>query len=201
MSDEATQDARAILLEGIYADEELRPGLQALIAKKHPNTVAKMPDYAAREAIKAEREEWRKERDADKAEREREKNAGELARRRHDITAGFTGRDGTRVKVSAEDVAAIEKLMIEEGIGSHRAAAELYAAQNRVAAPSAPASRNALVPGRGGAGGDEFKWLEPAFAGDRSTLDRVARDEADKVWADLRAGGARAEHWLSRYGG
>lgn len=201
MAEEATQDQRAVLLETLYNDDEIRPALQALIAKKHPKTIATMPDFSARQEIDKAKAEWRKEVDAEKASRDAERNAGELARRRAEIKQGFTGRDGQRVQVTDDDVAAIEKLMVEEGIASHRAAAELYTAQRRIAAPSATHSRSVYLPGTGLDARDDYKFLEPGLKGDRSALDRAARDEAERVWADLRAGGSRADHWLSRYGG
>jgi hypothetical protein len=201
MSDEATQDARAVLLESLWGDEEIRPALQDLIAKKHPKTAATMPEVGVRRAIDAARTELQSEREKFRLEREQERNVAEVRRRREEIVSGFTARDGSRVKIAPADVEAVEKLMIDEGIGSHRAAAELYAAQTRVAAPTPSTGRNMEIPGRRGAGGDEYAWLKPGIEGDRSALDRVARDEAERVWDTLKRGGAEAESLLTRYGG
>lgn len=197
--EEKAERAKAILLDGIYNDDELRPALQGLIAKKFPKAKAEMPDFVAREEFGKERESFSKERDEWRKERERDKNERDLRDRRARLVSGFTGMDGARLRVEPSDIEAVEKLMMEEGIASHERAAELYLASRRVAAPVTYSHRNAEVPGVGGAGGAEYEWLKPGVAGDRTTLDRVARAEAERVWADIKSG--RGDKWIQTYGG
>lgn len=195
----ADEKAKLILLDGLYADDDLRPQLQKLIATKYPKSRAAMPDLIAREEFGKERESFTKERDEWRKEQERDRNERELAARRTRIVSGFKAMTGETLRVSAEDLPAIEKLMMDEGIASHERAAELFLASRRVAAPQPSYSRNAQVPGVGGAGGEEFSWLKPGIDGDRTALDRVARDEAERVWGDIRAG--RGDRWIQTYGG
>src|SRR5437762_4049302 len=193
---EAERNAIAALHQSLWDDPDVGPEFKKLIAKKHPKAREKMPDLMAREAVDAELVTLRKERDEDRKEREAERNARLLEQRRRKMTEGFTARDGSTVRLSPEDIPNVEKLMLEEGIADHETAAFLFETSRRVAAPRASYSSRAEIPGVNGAGGDDYKWIVPGVNGDRTALDQVTRDQANRIWDDLRNGRNR-DKWLA----
>jgi hypothetical protein len=180
-------DARTRLSESLWNDPETRPEMERIVKKKFPNAPIASHDLR----VEGERilSEVRKERAAFADERKAVRQEDHLREARETLLAD------PELHVRPEEIPAIEKLMQEELIGSHRAAARLYRAQQTVATgrtepPGGPLS----VPGLNGAGGDEFKWLVPALGGDKSVLDSVTRTKAHEIISDFRNG--RGDRWL-----
>jgi hypothetical protein len=188
--------AIAEMQDALYEDETYGPQYQKLIAAKFPKAKDKMPQLIAREATEAALGELRTERDAYRKERDADKNARELAERRQRLLTGFRAPDGTIIKVGAEDIPKIERVMIDEGLASHEIAAHWWTSQQRVASPRTYQTRRAEVPGLHGAGGDDFKWLEAGIKGSGQDLDRVTHDRASEIWDDLTHGRNR-DKWLA----
>lgn len=177
----AMPDARTQLAEALFNDPETRPLIEQGIVKKWGDKgKAAIPGYGLREAMEqdraalaAEREQWRAERERDKAERE-------LERSRRSVY------DDPTLRIQPHEIEHVEKMMVERSIGEHRAAAELYRAnQQRVAEPRG-ISFAADVPGLNGAGGDEFKGII-------ADADGWARNRAAEIINDFRAG--RGAKW------
>ena len=86
-----------------------------------------------------------------------------------------------------DEIPIIEKKMKDEVIGTHRAAARLYRAEQQIAAPRSDVTGPLEVPGLNGAGGDEFKDIvqNPELWG---------RKMATRVLNDFRGG--RGQRWL-----
>ena len=173
MPPEQDQDARALLAEALWSDPETRPELEKIIKKKFPH--APIPTFEARQEgervmteVRKEREEWRKETAAERAR-------GELVTARREIM------EDPDLHIQAGEVAAVEKLMQDELIGTHKAAARLYRAQQQIAAPRPEPGGSLQVPGVRGAGGNEFKGIV-------ENPDQWARDKAHEVLAEFRRG-------------
>lgn len=188
MSDQA-QDNRALLAESLYnhSDPEISGEFKRLIAKAHPQARAAMPEVIVREEgakLLAEGrkmiEDFRKEREADKIADTRQSWQSRLLK-------GFKAPDGSTMRVSAEDIEGIEKFMVDNDTASPEIAAFAYLTQKRVAAPtSAPDYGGIRIPGQEGTG-DHFKGLMAA-------PDQWARTEANKMWAEFKAG--RGQQYL-----
>ena len=173
MSDEARSDARAMLAEALFNDPEEGPKIREIIARKFPKTKGMMPDLVIREESEKTRAEIRKEREEWKREQDQERNQRALDRAREELLAD------PELKVRAEELPAIEKLMQDELIGTHKAAARLYRAQQVVAAPRGSSLME--VPGLNGAGGAEYKGLV-------ENPDKWAREKAHEVISDFQKG-------------
>ncbi|HEX6775517.1 MAG TPA: hypothetical protein VF238_06700, partial [Methylomirabilota bacterium] len=131
------------MIEETWADPKSRPLLQKALKTKYPN--AQIPELEVREAHEqtqaqiTEREQKLEARMSKfEAEREHDLRIAELKAQR------YTG----------DDIAAIEKIMAEEGIGLHQNAAIVYDSRRQVGSPRTPASeaRTSMTPrayGRG----------------------------------------------------
>lgn len=186
---ERNDDARALLAESLWThpNPEISTKFKNLIAEAHPNAKSQMPDVVVREEgaklLSEGRkmiEDFRKEQDATKIARERESWQARLLK-------GFKGPDGALLRVDPDDIPEIEKIMVEHATASPEMAAGYYLAQKRVAAPtSAPDYGVVRIPGAEGTG-DHFKGL-------MANPDQWARAEANKMWADFKAG--RGQQYL-----
>ena len=166
----------------LYNDPETGPVLRDLIAKKFPKAKAQMPDVLAREAGSQILTEVRTELAKERTERLRERQERDLDRDRRAIM------EDPDLHIAPDEIAAVEKLMQDEIIGTHRAAARLYRAQQQLAAPrQSIESAELQVPGRMGAGGDEFKGI----LADR---DGWSKARTHEMIADFRSG--KGSRWL-----
>lgn len=172
-SPEQGQDARALLAEALWSDPETRPELERIIKKKFPH--APIPTFEARQEGERVLTEVRKERDEFKRETAAERERTALAAARREIM------EDPELHIQAGEMAAIEKLMQDEYIGTHKAAARLYRAQQQIAAPRAESGGPMQVPGIRGAGGNEFKGII-------ENPDQWARDKAQEVMTEFRRG-------------
>ncbi len=182
--DARKREAGRQLAQAIFDDPELGPQYRQLIAKKFPNAKSHMPDVLAREAGSALLNETRKVIESDKAERERERSERYWESEREGIM-----RD-PELLIRKEEMPEVERLMKEELIGSHRTAARLLRATQALAAaaPSAdPGDMELQVPGRKGAGGDQFKGI-------LEDRDEWSKRMTHKMIADFRAG--KGDRWL-----
>ncbi len=193
MSDAATSDERDVraahaIMRGLADDPTTAPALERLIAQKYPAATVHLPRVAAEQAIGPAIAELRQEREAWRKERTEAGNAAWLTGQRRQLLEGFTAPDGTRIKLTAEDIPKVEKMMLDDAIGRHTDAAFLYHTQQKVAAPrGASYAGKMLVPGRNGAGGDFFKGL-------MDDHDEWGREKAHQIWDDFKAG--RGQQWL-----
>ncbi len=167
----------------LYNDPEAGPVMRDLIAKKFPKVKAQMPDVIAREHGTQILTEVRTELQKDRTERERERQQREWERRVAEVKAD------PDLNVSDEEIPEIVKLMQTPGeeIASLRQAARLYRAQQQIAAPRSTESMEIQVPGRLGAGGDEFKDI-------LKDRDAWSKARTHQMIADFRSG--RGSRWL-----
>lgn len=185
---EQNADARALLAESLWThpDAEVRDGFKSLIAKAHPNAKGQMPDVVVREEgakMLARGEKLIADFEARQAKRDIESERTSWQSR---LLKGFKGPDGATLKVAPEDIPEIEKVMVEHSTASPEMAAGYYLAQKRVAAPSSAPSYGIRIPGQEGTG-DHFKGL-------MANPDAWAREEANKMWGEFKAG--RGQQYL-----
>lgn len=174
-------DPRSQLAESLWNDPETRPLLEEAVIRKYGERGKQaIPLYQDREALAAERAEMRAEREQWRAERQQE-----LAGRALDLERRKILEDPT-LRIKPDDIPQIEKLMEEQTIGSHRAAAQLYRQQQQVATPRGTGFA-AEIPGMNGAGGDHF-------AGIVQNPDAWARKTAEQIIADFQNG--RGDKWI-----
>jgi len=168
-------DDRALLAEALWNDPETRPDLEKIIKKKFPH--APIPTFEARQEGERVLGEVHKERDAFRKEMETERQRTGLATARREIM------DDPDLQIRPDEIQAVEKLMQDEVIGTHKAAARLYRAQQQVGAPRVEPGGPLEVPGLGGAGGDEYKGIltDPLWG----------RKKAHQVLNEFRRGSAR----------
>ena len=183
MAEGQQQDARALLMESLWSDPEIRPEMERLIKKKHPQ--APIPGYDARVeadkalvAIRKEREAWEQERAT-----ERGQKSLETARRQI--------QDDPTLRIRDDEIAAVEQLMEDEVIGTHTAAAKLYRASQQVG--GGRGSTVMEIPGLQGGGGKEFDWLAPGIK-DATVLQQTTRQRAHEILDDFRKG--HGERWM-----
>jgi hypothetical protein len=168
-------DARAVLLEQVWANPEARPYLEEALAKTYPKAeipgrqarvvgaeVLKKADQKLAEADKKIAD-WRAERDLEKAHAALEKD-------------GHT----------PEDIQAIEKLMVDEGVGSHQNAALIYKSRRVVATPRS-VGLSMAVPGKG----NELKGYFNGILADR---EQWGAEKRDQILNDFANG--RGDKWL-----
>lgn len=170
------------LYEAMYADPEIKPVIQKWTEEKSPGVLGRVA--AAQTVQQAEAR-----LDAKIQEWEARQLETEGKRRRKENIAAIQSDPALRIR--DDEVPEVENLMIDRKVGRYQDAAKLYRAEQQVAAPRASFSSFAMqVPGLNGAGGDSVSWLKPAFSnlGDRSVLDRVAREHADKIAFDFANG-------------
>lgn len=179
-------DARTQLSEALWNDPEARAEMEKHIVRKYPGAVAHMPNVALRQEA---------EKILTKAEETHDKTLAEL-RARDAREALKAARDEIKsdplLHIGDDEIEAVEKIMVDDSIGSHRRAAQLYRLQREVASPRG-GSFTMQVPGLAGAGGDQFAWLAPGI-GRPMELDRVTREQAETIMNDFAAG--RGSKWL-----
>lgn len=185
MPDDTTPDARARLADALWNDPEAGPKFRALVAEKYPQAKSMMPDLVLREQNQKELDLIRAEREADRKERAEDRRQMDLERARRSVL------EDNRLRVTPTDIEPIEKLMIDEGIGTHRAAAEVYRARQAAAGPQDRIGGYAgamQVPGHRGAGGDYFKGIieDP---------DSWAREKSQEILHDFANG--RGDRWMA----
>lgn len=188
MSDQA-QDNRALLAESLYnhSDPEISGEFKRLIAKAHPQARAAMPEVIVREEGSKLLAQGQKLISDFEDRLKKREIADERQTWQARLLKGFKGPDGAVHRVSAEDIPEIEKFMVENDTASPEVAAFAYLTQKRVAAPtSAPDYGGIRIPGQEGTG-DHFKGLMAA-------PDQWARTEANKMWAEFKAG--RGQQYL-----
>ena len=168
-------DDRALLAEALWNDPETRPDLEKIIKKKFPN--APIPSYEVRQEGEKTLAEMRKERAEFVKLAEAQQQANAVATWRREIM------DDPDLQIRQDEISAVEKLMQDELIGTHKAAARLYRAQQQVGAPRVEPGAPMEVPGLGGAGGDEYKGIltDPLWG----------RKKAHQVLNEFRRGSAR----------
>lgn len=183
------RDAQTVLTEQLWNDPETRPLIEEAVLKKYPNAVAHMPARQAAQAGEAVLAEARRvNEDTTKKLLERDQRDA-LERARKEVM------DDPMLRIRADEMPEIEKLMLDETIGpigTHRAAAQLYRSQQAVASPRSGGYATMQVPGVGGAGGDDYKWLVPGI-GRPMELDRVTRERAETIMHDFANG--RGSKW------
>lgn len=175
MSEVNKEDAEVKLARALYADPEARLAIEEHAKRLFPTAPTPNLDLKReREAIRAE---FAKEREEFRAERLKAEQASAKEQARRALV------QNPKLGVSEDDLPAIEKLMEDELIGSHAAAAEVYAARRSVAGDNThrPFSPNMDVPGVRGAGGDEFKGI-------LEDRDNWARNKAAEVLAEFQHG-------------
>jgi hypothetical protein len=154
--------------------------IEQAVVKKFPHAKAAIPGITQREEGMKTVAEVRKIVDDDRKERAAEKDAANLARQRQAL------RDDPTLRIREDEIEPIEQLMLQETIGSHKAAAQLYRAQQTTATPRSESSAM-QIPGVRGAGGDEYKGLV-------EDPDAWGRDKAHQILNDFRNG--RGTQWL-----
>ena len=178
---EQIPDARTRLAETLWNDPETRPHMEAAMVRKFGDKAkAAIPYYQEREQLARDRYEMQQEREQVRAEREKERAEAELERERKKVL------DDPELRIRRDELPAVEKLMQDQLIGTHAAAAKLYRAEQQVATPRG-FSFAAEIPGLGGAGGDEYKGLV-------ENPEHWARQRTADIINDFRAG--RGEKWL-----
>lgn len=187
MSDKEV-DNRALLSESLWRhpDQQIRDDYQALIARAHPMAKEHLPAVVVREEgakMLARGEKLIADFEARQAKRDIESERTSWQSR---LLKGFKGPDGSTLKVAPEDIPEIEKVMVEHSTASPEMAAGYYLAQKRVAAPSSAPSYGIRIPGQEGTG-DHFKGL-------MANPDAWAREEANKMWGEFKAG--RGQQYL-----
>lgn len=176
-------DARVQLAEALWSDPETGPTMRELVAKKYPQAKSQMPDLVFREQAQKDRAAWQAELDKERAERLAERRERDLERLRRGVI------DDPVLRVQPTELEPIEKLMTEEGIGTHRAAAEVYRARQTAANPPRLGGYAGAmqVPGHGGAGGDYFKGII-------ENPDQWAREKSQEIFNDFANG--RGDKWM-----
>jgi len=172
-------DPQTLLAKSLFEskDPDVRAAMEEAIAKAHPQ--ARIPSRELRiqaqaelQAIKQERGEFQKEMDA-----QRQRSLLEAERSKIRESYG----------ISDTEIPEVEKLMTEEYIGSHNAAAELYR-QRKQKAQEVAAPRSIYstmdVPGTRAGHADYFKGVNggPSIITDR---DKWSRDVADQIAQDF----------------
>ena len=172
----------------MYEDPELKPVIDKWAEEKFPGTHArvaakKVAEQGVAEIEKA-KQEWKQELEKERAARAREASISRI-------------KSDPALRIRDDEIAEVEKLMGERYIGTYEDAATLYRRSKEIAAPRATRDYTMEVPGLGGAGGEETKWLEPAFRnlGDKSVLDRITKQRVNQIMADFAAG--RGDRWQS----
>lgn len=179
MADE-TIDPQTLLAKSLFesTDPEVRAAMQDLVAKAHPK--ARIPERDSRLAAQAELTAIREERAAFKKEMDEARAKSLLETERGKIRESHG--------LSDEAVTAVEKIMTDEYVGSHTAAAELYKARERAAQEvAAPRSLYSTmdVPGLRGNHGEHFKGVNggPSILQDRDTWARQMAEQIDRDFA------------------
>src|SRR3990167_314375 len=168
-------DDRALLAEALWNDPETRPDLERIIKKKFPN--APIPSYDVRQEGEKTLADIRKEKQEFVKLTETQRQAQEVTAARRAIM------EDPDLQIRTDEIPPRGKLMEGEGIGTHKAAARLYRAQQQVGAPRVEPGGPMEVPGLGGAGGDEYKGIltDPLWG----------RKKAHQVLNEFRRGSAR----------
>lgn len=185
MADE-TIDPQTLLAKSLFEskDPDVRAAMEEAIAKAHPQ--ARIPSRELRLQAQAELEAIRKERQEFQKELADQRSKAMLEAERAKIREQHGLTDA--------DLPHVEKIMTEELVGTHSAAAELYRQRNR-AAQDVAAPRSIFstmeVPGSRGNHPDYFKGLNggPSIIADR---DAWARQMADQIAQDFAANPAAA---------
>lgn len=169
-------DPRAALLEQAWRNPQARTMLEDAFAIVHPTA-----DIPGRK-VRLEREETLKA--IDEKERKIDAKLAELDRKE---AHGTATRELLGQGYTPEDITAIEKLMVDEGIGTHASAAIVYAARTKVAQPRSYTPSGIHVPGQGpGAWADHFAGIT---AGDgRGVGSEWARNLTDEILNDFQNG-------------
>lgn len=186
MDPEKQRQSMGELAELMYQDPELKPVIDKWTEEKFPGVHARIAATKtaeqARSEIEKSKQEWKQELEKERAQRAREAAINRI-------------KADPALRIRDDEIAEVEKLMAERYIGTYEDAATLYRRSQELAQPRATRDYTMEVPGLGGAGGDETKWLEPAFRnlGDKSVLDRVTKRRAEQIMADFAAG--RGDRW------
>lgn len=132
----------------LYKDPKTGPAFQKLIKEKFPD--AQIPELDAASRVDAEIERLRKERNDEKAEREKREREELMAR------ADAWLRDQG---LSDEEIKDLKDTMTRRRIGDWEAGLAFWRSQRQLGAPRVIPSPTADIPGRNGAGGEEFKGI------------------------------------------
>lgn len=185
-----TVDPQTLLAKSLFEskDPDVRAAMEEAIAKAHPQ--ARIPSRELRLQAQAELEAIRKERTEFQKELADQKQRSLLESERAKIRETHGLGDA--------DIPEVEKIMTEEFVGSHKAAAELYQ-QRRRSAQEVAAPRSIYstmdVPGTRAGHADYFKGINggPSIIVDR---DKWSRDVADQIAQDFATNpGAAAKKW------
>jgi hypothetical protein len=169
--------ARVRLAETLWNDPETRPLVEQAIAKKFPGQKHNIPGYQEREEMTKLRAEMAEEREAIRREREAERRDAAFNASRRTIV------DDPTLRIREEELPHVEKIMSEESVLNHRAAAEIYRAREAAAAPARRGGYmgGMQVPGENGAGGDYFKGII-------ANPEAWAREKAGEIINDFASG-------------
>ena len=146
---ETAIDPRAALAERIFNDPKHGPRFKEIIKDAFP--AAQIPDVDAKRAVQPEIDALRKEVVTLRDERTKEQQTRSLREAREGIM------NDPALRIGAEELPHVEKLMTDELVGNHRTAAELWRGRQRTAAPGPVYDFTGMqMPGVNGAGGDRF---------------------------------------------
>ena len=169
-------DPRALLAETLYADPIVGPKFKELIAEKFPT--APIPEIHARKAMSGELEPLKKELEALRAERTKERQSAALQSGRESVM------NDPALRITAEEMPEIEKLMQAGEAGTHKVAAAAYRYRQRLLESRQPTTHDfsgMRVPGHQGAGGSEYapdeKSGRPGILQDRRGWTRARINE------------------------
>ncbi|HYV56156.1 MAG TPA: hypothetical protein VE911_01370 [Candidatus Nitrosopolaris sp.] len=165
------EELQARLVEELYNDPEGRKFIEDWAKKKYPTASIPMAELRAeREQILAEVAKHKQEL-SDVLGQEKSRRAWQAS---VDVAKG-------KWDLRDDDIPAVEKIMTDEGVASHDAAAELFRARARVAPSRSGLGAPMLIPGVNGAGGDDYKGL-------MENPDQWARQKAEQVLHEIDRG-------------
>lgn len=156
----------------------LKQAMDQYTEQRFPGTQARI----AANRVKAETvAEVRKEREAFQQDIAKEK----AARAREAAIARIQA--DPHLRITAEEIPEVEKVMAERFIGTYEDAASIYRGKIKPFEVAAPrrSSQSMDMPGMTTSAGDEFAWLRPAWANrDGSVLDKVTRSRVSEILND-----------------
>lgn len=131
-ADSADVTGKATLFDELMQDPEYRDSTLRALSKKHPEVI--IPEIRVADMVKAEVGAINKRLDDEAEARRQQELQTKLGAQKAEATRGLDD----------EGVKALEKLMVDKGIGNYHTARELYDFQTKVAQPSALPSRRQL---------------------------------------------------------
>jgi hypothetical protein len=175
----ALRDDYANLLTQLDGDPETRGPLRSLIAKKFPKTATMMPETHVQQIVQPELEALRKER----AEFQQQRLNEERAKARNALHLKFQALGVSK----PEDIAELEKLMVERGSADPDSLVLWWKETKKVATPGPSRSWGMRVPGSKGSS-DYFTKSPYSGVSIAEDMPTWRRERASKDFADIEAG-------------